>query len=36
MNSKNNYIRVPYGQSVHGKEEISAVVKVLKKDNSNG
>ena len=26
----NKYIRVPYGLSVHGKEEIGAVVKVLK------
>jgi CDP-6-deoxy-D-xylo-4-hexulose-3-dehydrase len=28
--SKNKYLRVPYGLSVHGKEEIGAVVKVLK------
>ncbi|MEK9166378.1 MAG: aminotransferase class I/II-fold pyridoxal phosphate-dependent enzyme [Patescibacteria group bacterium] len=26
---RNNYIRVPYGMSVHGEEEIEAVVKVL-------
>ena len=27
---KNKYLRVPYGLSVHGNEEIKAVVKVLK------
>ena len=27
--SANKYLRVPYGLSVHGKEEIEAVVNVL-------
>jgi CDP-6-deoxy-D-xylo-4-hexulose-3-dehydrase len=33
---KNKYIRVPYGQSIHGKEEIQAVVKVLKNSTQMG
>ena len=34
--NKNKYIRVPYGQSIHGKEEIQAVVKVLKNSTQMG
>jgi CDP-4-dehydro-6-deoxyglucose reductase, E1 len=34
--SKNNYLRVPYGLSVHGNEEIKAVVKVLKNTTQMG
>ena len=34
--SKNNYLRVPYGLSVHGNEEIKAVVKVLKNSTQMG
>jgi len=34
--NKNKYIRVPYGQSVHGKEEIDAVVKVLRSSTQMG
>jgi len=34
--SKNNYTRVPYGLSVHGNEEIKAVVKVLKTSTQMG
>ena len=34
--NKNKYIRVPYGQSIHGKEEIQAVVKVLKSSTQMG
>ena len=34
--SKNNYLRVPYGLSVHGNEEIRAVVKVLKNSTQMG
>ncbi len=34
--SKKNYIRVPYGLSVHGNEEIKAVVKVLKTSTQMG
>ena len=34
--NKNKYIRVPYGQSVHGKEEISAVVRVLRSSTQMG
>lgn len=30
------YIRVPYGQSVHGKEEINAVIKTLKNSTQMG
>ena len=33
---KNNYIRVPYGLSVHGNEEIQAVLKVLKTSTQMG
>ena len=33
---KNNYLRVPYGLSVHGNEEIKAVVKVLKNSTQMG
>ena len=33
---KNKYLRVPYGLSVHGKEEISAVTKVLKNSTQMG
>ena len=33
---KNKHIRVPYGLSVHGKEEIKAVVKVLKTTTQMG
>jgi CDP-6-deoxy-D-xylo-4-hexulose-3-dehydrase len=36
MMDKNKYIRVPYGQSIHGKEEIQAVVKVLKNSTQMG
>ena len=32
----NKYLRVPYGLSVHGKEEIKAVVKVLKNSTQMG
>ena len=28
--SKNNFIRVPYNSTVHGQEEINAVIEVLK------
>ena len=34
--NKNNYPRVPYGLSVHGKEEINAVIKVLKTSTQMG
>tara|TARA_B110000259_G_scaffold79297_1_gene92887 strand:- start:345 stop:1562 length:1218 start_codon:yes stop_codon:yes gene_type:complete len=34
--SENNYLRVPYGLSVHGNEEIKAVVKVLKNSTQMG
>ena len=33
---KNKYLRVPYGLSVHGDEEIRAVVKVLKHSTQMG
>ena len=33
---KNQFPRVPYGMSVHGDEEISAVVDVLKKSTQMG
>ena len=33
---KNKYLRVPYGLSVHGNEEIKAVVKVLKNSTQMG
>ena len=33
---KNKYLRVPYGLSVHGNEEIQAVVKVLKNSTQMG
>ena len=32
----NKYLRVPYGLSVHGNEEIKAVVKVLKNSTQMG
>ena len=34
--SKKKYIRVPYGQSVHGKEEKKAVIKVLNSSTQMG
>ena len=34
--TKNKYLRVPYGLSVHGNEEIKAVVKVLKNSTQMG
>ena len=34
--NKNSYPRVPYGLSVHGKEEINAVIKVLKTSTQMG
>jgi len=34
--TKNKYLRVPYGLSVHGKDEIKAVVKVLKNSTQMG
>ena len=34
--NKNNFPRVPYGLSVHGKEEINAVIKVLKTSTQMG
>ncbi len=34
--SKNKFLRVPYGLSVHGKEEINAVLKVLKTSTQMG
>ena len=34
--NKNKYLRVPYGLSVHGKDEIKAVVKVLKDSTQMG
>ena len=34
--SQQKFIRVPYGYSVHGKEEIAAVVKVLKGNTALG
>ena len=36
MNKKKNYPRVPYGLSVHGKEEIKSVVNVLKNSTQMG
>lgn len=36
MNKKKNYIRVPYGLSVHGKDEIKAVENVLKNSTQMG
>jgi len=36
MTERNNYIHVPYGMTVHGKEEIDAVVKVLKTSTQMG
>ncbi len=36
MNRQVNYPRVPYGLSVHGKDEIKAVVNVLKKSTQMG
>ena len=33
---KDNYLHVPYGTTVHGKEEIDAVVKVLKTSTQMG
>jgi len=35
-NEKNKLIRVPYGLSVHGNEEIQAVLKVLKTSTQMG
>ena len=32
----NKYLRVPYGLSVHGSEEIQAVTKVLKSSTQMG
>ena len=34
--NKNKYLRVPYGLSVHGKDEIRAVVEVLKHSTQMG
>jgi len=34
--TKNNFLRVPYGQSIHGNDEIKAVVKVLKSSTQMG
>ena len=36
MNNKKYYIRVPYGLSVHGKDEIKAVENVLKNSTQMG
>ncbi|MDA9768209.1 aminotransferase class I/II-fold pyridoxal phosphate-dependent enzyme [Candidatus Pelagibacter sp.] len=36
MNKKKNYLRVPYGLSVHGKDEIKAVENVLKNSTQMG
>ena len=36
MKSKKNYLRVPYGCSVHNEEEIAAVVNVLKTSTQMG
>lgn len=36
MNQNNSFIRVPYGMSVHGDEEINAVVKVLRGSTQMG
>ena len=36
MNKKKNYPRVPYGLSVHGKDEIKSVVNVLKNSTQMG
>ena len=33
---KSKYLRVPYGLSVHGREEINAVTKVLKSTTQMG
>ena len=33
---KQNFLRVPYAQSVHGQEEIDAVVDVLKTSTQMG
>ena len=30
MSNQEDFIRVPYGSTVHGKEEIDAVMRVLK------
>ena len=35
-NSRNNYLRVPYGMTVHGNDEIDAVIKVLKTSTQMG
>lgn len=32
----NNYLSVPYGRTVHGEEEIAAVVEVLKTSTQMG
>ena len=34
--SKENFLRVPYAQSVHGQDEIDAVVQVLKTSTQMG
>ena len=36
MTKKKNYLRVPYGLSVHGKDEIKAVENVLKNSTQMG
>ena len=36
MRKQNNYPRVPYGLSVHGKDEINSVVNVLKNSTQMG
>ena len=36
MKKKNNYLRVPYATTIHGKEEIKAVVNVLKTSTQMG
>ena len=34
--TKNRFVRVPYGLSVHGDDEINAVIKVLKNSTQMG
>ncbi len=36
MSNKDHYLHVPYGQTVHGEEEIEAVVKVLRTSSQTG
>ena len=36
INKKKNYPRVPYGLSVHGKDEIKSVINVLKNSTQMG